>query len=460
MHTPSKYQSAIYSFIKEEKGNLLIEAVAGAGKTTTLVEIAGLTQKETLIVCFNKHTALSLQERIPMNAKACTLNSLGYSIMRDNNLRAKIDTWKTSNAFKSIAPKEHKQQFAIMNQVISLTKAEYDGYYFPSLEQIVEKYGIGEELDETHFHDVLQTCNLDNKVIDFDDQIIYPIYKQMRLPTHYKFILIDEAQDLNRAQFTLLQKIAEQNIQTRIIAVGDPAQSIYGFRGADSDSMDNLREKFGCSTLPLSVSYRCAKSIVERAKIIYPTIECWEDAQEGTVSTIDISEFNPQVNDTVLCRTNAPLMQECIKQVKAGKLSIIKGDDIEKSLKKLIKKAGKLETDVKEYSRKQEWDKMSKKKRIATQDMIDMLFSLIRYAKEINSTLDSVIDSLFGIERRPHILFCSIHKAKGLEWDTVYIIRPDLLPHPYGDEIEEKNIAYVAVTRAKKNLVFVTEEEV
>lgn len=459
----SPYQLSIRDWVSsqlaspEEKKHLLIKAVAGAGKTTTLVSICNqipLDQK-VLVVCFNKHISLDLTKKVPSNCKVQTLNSLGYQIIRDNGLKPKVDSWKTSNIFKQISPTLQSRYYAHMNQIISLLKADYSESGHSTISEILDKYDISKPKEKLPYLHVLEASLCDKKVIDFDDQLVYPIYYKMGLPA-YDWILIDEAQDLSIVQSTLLLKLTEANkrYNTRIVAVGDPSQCIYAFRGAAIGSMDILQSKLEADILPLSVCYRCPKSVVRYAKTLYPTIEEYEGQKEGTVSRILEEDFNPQVGDTILCRTNAPLMSTCLRLLSAKKLAMVKGDDIRKSVENLFKKTHNLEGLI-EYRKKVDWSKKSKNARIKLTDELDMMAYLYRYAEYSGDTISHLIERIFGETKLPHILLSSIHKAKGLEWDTVYIIRPDQLPHPQGDPEQEKNIAYVAVTRAKKQLIFV-----
>ena len=449
-----------------DRKHLLIKAVAGAGKTTTLVSICNqipLNQK-VLVVCFNKHISLDLAKKVPSNCKVQTLNSLGYEIIRDNGLRPKIDSWKTSNIFKEINPKLHKQYFGVMNQVISLQKADYDGswiypaVYMPTAEEIADKYDISLPKDRLPYAAVFDASVTDNKIIDFDDQLFYPIFYNMGTPS-YDWILVDEAQDLSIVQTTLLLKLVKNSKHraTKIVAVGDPSQSIYAFRGAAIGSMDTLQQQLSADILPLSVCYRCPKSVVRYAKTIYPILEEYEGQIEGGVSRIKEQDFNPQIGDTILCRTNAPLMEWCLYLLRQKKLAMIKGDDLRKQLDKVLKKVSTL-AELTAYEKGVNWEKKGRAATILLRDQLAVVRYLIKYSEEEDIPVAELLASIFAESKRPHILLSSIHKAKGLEWDCVYIIRPDLLPHPFGDPDQEKNIAYVAVTRAKKQLVFVDKE--
>jgi DNA helicase-2/ATP-dependent DNA helicase PcrA len=88
---------------------------------------------------------------------------------------------------------------------------------------------------------------------DFNDQVLMPTIFHGAFP-RYPLILGDEAQDLSALNHATLRKLVGKR---RLIAVGDPCQAIYGFRGAHEESMSLLREEFDMRELPLTISFRC-----------------------------------------------------------------------------------------------------------------------------------------------------------------------------------------------------------
>ena len=109
--------------------------------------------------------------------------------------------------------------------------------------------------------------------------------------------------------------LSSVKVDGRIIAVGDPAQSIYQFRGADSEAIPNFIDKLRAKTLPLSVTYRCPKSVVRLAQEVVPDIEAAPGAPEGTVRKYSLKNFLNRLNPEIsfLSRTNAPLIKYCLK---------------------------------------------------------------------------------------------------------------------------------------------------
>jgi DNA helicase-2/ATP-dependent DNA helicase PcrA len=207
--------------------------------------------------------------------------------------------------------------------------------------------------------------------IDYDDMIWLPIV--LNLPMFvYDLLLVDEAQDLNRCQQALARKAGR-----RLVLCGDPKQAIYGFAGADAESIPRMQKELGdtaqgCITLPLTVTRRCGKAIVEEARKIVPDFEAHESNPEGRISRASYQE-TPQFGwvqgdspddvfvgpsgqlisyhalvqdgDFILCRVNAPLVSQCFRFIREGRRATILGRDVSKGLIQFVRKlSGKDDT--------------------------------------------------------------------------------------------------------------------
>jgi ATP-dependent exoDNAse (exonuclease V) beta subunit len=142
----------------------------------------------------------------------------------------------------------------------------------------------GVEQGITMAREVLTLNNSMLDMIDFDDMLYFAYIMNAPL-MKYTHVFIDEAQDTNLIQRRLLARLLRHT--SRLIAVGDPSQAIYGFRGADSEAMNNIAEEFNCARFPLSISYRCPRKVIELAQRIVPTIEARDNAPDGTVKKLD-----------------------------------------------------------------------------------------------------------------------------------------------------------------------------
>jgi hypothetical protein len=218
--------------------------------------------------------------------------------------------------------------------------------------------------------------------------------------------------------------------------------------------------------------------VLERARVLVPQIEDAPGAKEGEVRDIDECDLVSHLDDgdIVLCRVTAPLISLCYKLLMAGVRAKVRGRAIGQGIASLAR-------DINHKARRWSWfcdelDKweMGERQRIlrlngndeecaqlaSIRDRADVL--RVIHANVEPRSLDDLlkaIDDLFEDETRPSVWLSTVHRAKGLEADNVFILKPDLLPFPYAKQDwqiqQELNLEYVALTRAKETLTFVWE---
>ena len=496
--TPSKYQKAIYDFIEHGSGNLVVEAAAGAGKTTTLFGCLKRIpeDKRVLMSAFNKDIVTVLEKKTKdfANVDAKTIHGLGLTMLNRNFPRVidpKPDPYKYSsyvrNNIKSystinlrkLTPKEY---FRYIDNIVKFV--DFGRFYLcqseRDLEFIESRYGIETIGDEKSIALEVMKWGKDNfHTIDYTDMIWLPnvlFLKPMGL--QYDYIMIDECQDLNRAERELILKCVKMG--TRIIAVGDKMQALYSFAGADPDSFKRLTELPNTTCLPLSISYRCGKKIIDLAQRIVPTIE-WneEGGVEGEI-LYDVPLDKVEDGDMILCRNNAPLLQVYNEFLKLGKKSFIRGKDIGGNLKKVVMsmKQDKINVDcrtdglfVRLYDDlfvarnnlmlRSGIDAQTALKSPVVENKLDTIKALEILSEGTNDTDELIkrIEEIFSDKKKDGIALSTVHKAKGLEANNVYIVCPNLMPSKAAqkdwEKTQEQNLIYVAYTRAKNKLGFV-----
>lgn len=460
MREPSKYQKAIFEFIENDTRNLMVEAVAGSGKTTTIVESLKRIDRtaNVLFVAFNKHIAEELKSRVGQGNVTCsTLNAYGWRACRSAWPAARLDASKTDSIVRELAPNRRSWPLARM---VGLMKAT--GVMDTNL--LAEKYDVELPAEREEFLALLKAVWAESlhrtAVLDFDDQIFMPVKRMLEVPT-YDVVMVDESQDLSPVQARLVLRAGR-----RVIAVGDSRQAIYGFRGADPEAMKSLREQAKMEVLPLSICYRCPDSHIALAKEIVPAIE--GSGKDGVVNSVKIEELakNTASGDYVLCRTTAPLVKECMKHIAAGRKATVKGRDIGQQLKGFVEKIGLYGT-IGEFNErlKKYYDtesaKLIKLERDAALQALEDRFDTIVVLSEGATTPNDIlvkIDNVFS-DSEYGVVFCTVHRSKGLEGDRVFILRPDLMPFPKAKKEwmkeQEMNLKYVALTRAKKVLTLI-----
>ena len=489
---PSKYQSKVFEFVKEGQGHGIIEACAGSGKTFTIVEALKLTTGSALFLAFNKAIATELSKKIPSHAQASTLHSAGYKMVKQSSPKAETVNYKIDNIMDTYQPcatskwmkadeRSLKMEVRkIVKQMVSLVKNSLIDYNdSDALYDLADYYGI--ELEAHHLPYVKYVMEESNRisdlVIDFDDMIYLPVFRKVQPNMRYDWIMVDETQDLNKAQLELVLKLIKP-VTGRIIVVGDSKQSIYGFRGADVGAMARIKEVLNATELPLSICYRCPTSHLDLARMIVPSIENSPDAKVGEVLDIKEGAFFDTLTaedaskTLVLSRTNASLVSYALRLISNGQKAVIKGRDIGKGLVSLVKKFPKAETlyDLLNYLngwKIKEIEKFERRHHEAGIQAVEDKHACLLNVMDSCDTIQEVInklENLFSDDSVAGYVFSSVHRAKGLEAETVYILNPEKLPLVWKNQKaweaeQEMNIRYVAVTRSKNKMVFVITEK-
>jgi superfamily I DNA/RNA helicase len=295
--------------------------------------------------------------------------------------------------------------------------------------------------------------------IDFDDQIYMPILFGGKWPK-FPLVMVDEAQDLSPLNHEMLRRL----VTSRLIAVGDPYQSIYAFRGAVTASMGKLREQFSMTERTLSVSFRCPQSVVQRARSRVPHMK-WPDwATEGIVADLSDLKIAEIPDDAaIICRNNAPLFSAALRLIRAKRGIRLVGSDIGPGLIKTLKKLGpESMTRAETFDAIDRYEAAQAAKSRAPGSLADKCSCLRVFAEQGETLAAGIAYAEYLFSSTGSIQLLSGHKAKGLEWDTVYHLDPWRIPSSYAtseEDIEQElNIRYVIETRAKRALYLINLE--
>lgn len=500
---PSPQQQAIFDWITNGSGNLIVRAVAGAGKTTTMVEGCLLMSGSVALAAYNKAISVEIGKKLSLRgsrAFAGTFHSFGFRSWRRAAPNVVTDKDKIWKIIDSMDVPENLRGFT--SKMVSFARQRAVGVLTPlhdynAWRSIVDHYDLEEALSSSTLkasvidelveegislsQQILQRSNdACYEVIDFDDMIYAPLIHGARVYQN-DWVLVDEAQDTNPARRALAKKMLKPG--GRAIWVGDDYQAIYGFTGADNDSMEIIRREFSCQTLPLTVTYRCPKKIVAHARQWVSHIEAHESAPEGELiqkeadffTTATIEELDAQ--SAVLCRYTKPLVTLAFQLIKRRIPCHVEGRDIGTSLIQLTKKwksakfPSMLRDRLTKYKDREVQKYMSKgqeQKAESVADRVDTLLVIIDSLGPEEQTMEalrSTIEALF--ENTPEgqparsLSLCTVHRSKGREWNRVYLLgRSQLMPSKFARQEwqmkQEVNLIYVAVTRAKQTLVEVS----
>lgn len=484
----SPQQEAIFSEVKFGKSNILIEAVAGSGKTTTLVKLCELLNGSVAFCAYNKSIAEEIKVRVAglINVQPGTFHAFGFSAWRNANPgRVKVDPRKLDVLCEELnfpygARKFAKELVGFMKQAILRPGEDFHSHAheiieYRELEDMLANCSVTQGIACAEML-LNQSIQVGPEVIDFDDMMYLPLLHDCKFP-QFDAVLVDEAQDTNLARRLIAERMLKPD--GRYIAVGDRHQAIYGFTGADADSMERIKSAFGCKELPLSVTYRCATEIVNHARKLVSHITAREAAPSGSVRIISTLEFDKLMpglrrEDAILCRNTRPLVSLAFELIRRDIGCHVEGREIGQGLINIAKKSSndwtpvhELRDNIRDYMDREvaKWLKKKQEvKAIQIEDQCETLFVILSNLKE-SDTLASVIrkiQSLFGDTEpgRPatSLTLCTIHKSKGREWSKVIFYgRNAYCPSKYAKQPwqleQERNLEYVAITRAKTELI-------
>ena len=485
----SEQQCAVFDWVEHGAGSAFIEAVAGAGKTTTLIEALRLMDGQVAFAAYNKKIADEIKARIePLGlgnrVRAGTFHSFGNSAWFRAHGKVKCDD-KLKRDRMILECKLPEAWSACTVKLTSLARQAGAGLYFQlddesRLFDLVDHHDLTSQLEEPDdIEFVVQATkrclkwsrDLCRELIDFDDMIWLPVITNVKVWQH-NWVLVDEAQDTNPIRRALARKMLLP--RGRAGFVGDRHQAIYGFTGADSDAVDLIMRDFNCRSLPLTVTYRCPKSVAAEARRYVAHIEAHESAPRGEVTELGRDEFLVSVRDltardVILCRNTKPLVSLAFHLIRRGVGCHVEGKDIGAGLKKLalrwkVKSVAQLR-DRLETFRDREVEKLTAKgeetRAESIADRVETLLIVMDGCDTVKCVTDK-IDAMFQDtpEGQPSrtLTLSTVHKAKGREWPRVFILGFNrYMPSPWARQAwqqeQEINLIYVAITRSQDKLV-------
>lgn len=503
--------------------NLCVIARAGCGKTTTIIEaIRHAPEANILVAAFNKRIQQELERKLTTgNAEALTLHALGNKFIADYWPRMKVDArvrgdyltdtvvgQQTAIPLRALVTRLHRlarETRPLATMPADLSDLAIDFECVPGREWEVSGFDL-EWITARAFECMTLAANdgkrPDNGVIDYADQIFLPLANKWLRPK-YDMVVVDEAQDMTETQLALARGVCAPD--GRIVIVGDDRQAIYGFRGADSDCLGRLRDELRADVRYLTGTYRCGAAIVNEAQAIVPDFEAL-GAHDGAVERMHLHELYEAARpgDFVLARKNAPIAGVAMGLIRRGVPARIEGRDIGEGLIRLVDQLAKgaaansipLFLQKLDNWKDRETTRAIAAKREAKADQIADQYETILAITDGARGVPEIRDRLVKMFPKPpqdekqaewyaraFVVCSSVHKAKGLERDTVYALADTfMLPVPclycgkrpaahrggfsecagYAPdpdaEKEEQNIKYVAITRAIHRLVWVDGE--
>lgn len=543
---PSTYQQDILDFfLNNPQSNMLVNALAGSGKSTTACMLSEHSKTSDLYIAFNASVVEEFKKKIKNpKTKVMTMHSLAYSIMLYNVEQESKDSGEKPKGFGSQRSKrtvslDNFKPHKILDEEITKRYGRYiefakrvflkdnyvnlynlcrltltdmssnkdvsrliddhvlflyygdEGYSAPDISEITSTLKILDTKSRQQFET--------QGVIDFTDMLWITFnklkYDNWEVPywALYTNIYCDEVQDFSNIQLNFLKFI--KRTKGRYVFIGDFHQAIYNFAGANAQAFNQIPKMFApVETFDLPICYRCAKSHLSRVNREYgiPILPC-DDAPMGFVKTIDknkISEYakagdmvisrkNKWIAEVVLdlARNGTPIFIEDKDMVAAIKRQILSSKctsvgTLEKFLQKVISNYNKKLFEIVSKNVREGGHEEERLEAVAeTNSKIDntsFLLEILEGYLENHASSDSIskfsnfIDKLLNTTPSPNcVRLCSIHKAKGLEATNVFVLNEAKINYDFRNSkeqnIQEKNLSYIATTRAKEGLYLVKE---
>ncbi len=493
----SKYQKDIFNWVKNGQGNCIVNAVAGSGKSTVALHSTNYMIGDIIFFAFNKKIQTHLDRKLSSmglpNARAATFHSEGLKNLIKSKGRVKVENSKLYYITeKYCQSSELSAARPFIQKLVNFAKEYAFGVKgqrsiddTQAWMEIIQTQDISLDAD-CDFYDVIEIAkevlkesNRDFRTIDFADMVYLPLIYDIQC-NQYDWVIVDEAQDSNVSRKIFISKVLKSS--GRLLAIGDPQQSIYMFCGAENDSMNLIKDMFSCIELPLSVCYRCGKNIIEEARKLQPHIEAFEGNPDGEIIDMKYDDFLAQVEtmnltakDGIICRNNAPNVAFAFALIRKGIGCRIEGRDIGQNLISLCNKWRKI-NDLNEFTQKlviffeKEFEKASRVKMQLLEDKLQTMVILIERCQSLGrndvNSLKILIESMFTDNGDPKnadlVTLSSIHKGKGLEFRRCFLLgHNQLIPSKYAitesQLTQENNLKYIGITRAANTLVFIND---
>lgn len=500
LQNPSPYQLAVFKDVAEGIGDTIIEAVAGSGKSTTALNaLTHVPEGKTVCFCaFGHDIAEELKDRCPNpNVDIATTHSFGMRSYKRRFKGASLDKFKLKNIVTTIIgdPYEDPEQVDVEKEemieyvckCVSLCKQRLaldistieDTINYHNLDFLTEsdreKHLPEEEIEIRknefidHCLNAIARCKAETWTFDYDDMIFMPVVLNLPMD-QFDLVIPDEVQDFNRCQMELIKRMRKPG--GRIIAFGDRRQAIFLFRSADEHSIQNLITGLGAKTLPLSITYRCAKKVVEYTKSIVSGLEhlqAADTAPDGEVNlgvSFDTLREKVQPGDFIISRLNAPNVALAMHLLVHNRRCQIRGKDLGNYFKFFVKKSKcKTIPDFLDWLQKWQEDQIQmlrERKRKPTnldgmiENINDRAGCMLTLAKDCRDVkeLNEKITRLFTEDKDDQsapkfITLGTVHRLKGMESEQVWMLNSTFKPD---GGIEEQNLIYVACTRSKRIL--------
>lgn len=474
-------QEAFFAALLEHTDHLMVNAVAGSGKTTTALEGARRWAKKNpgrsiLFLAFGKVIAAELAARAPsgLPMEVRTIHAFCWKhVAMQARPRVKPGLGRVWEVLDQVLPRIYgplDSPRVILRQ-LERDEAEWassmcrHSMALPTAKNIASlmRFHDRPELEPESMARVVAAAakiidGAGNPKMDFDDTMWVALKRNLRWPRP-ALVIVDEAQDLNQAQIEVV--CALRDAGARIVAIGDPDQAIFGWRGALPTAMRLLQQRLNPVMLPLAVTWRCPGSHVELAQEMVRRIRARPGAPEGVVDTLPVGDMLSRMRpgDLVIGRTNAQVLETMLAGARMGLRCTMLGTEFSGEMEGFINRFRVKEIPLLR-NRMGVWldgqrARVKNPNRLAeAEDKVKCVNMLCDFSDSMEA-LHVALKNIFA-NADDAIRFSTVHRAKGLESERVGICPGPLMlgARRRWQLRQEMNVRYIALTRAMSELYF------
>lgn len=474
-------QEALWSaLINNLDTNIIVEARAGTGKSSSCREglhrlQAARLERTLAYAVYNKANADEFKGDCPPGVNVGTVHSMGFAALR-RAFGSQVEKNKSYLVMDDLPGGRDLARYLrkAVSMLVGLAKNQ----------AVLPGKVSSDWLRSLILHYDVNTYHQDGKVIDwarkvidrgaewtnlvdFDDMLWLPFVHECQFE-EVDDLFLDEVQDWNPVQHALIPLMAKTG---RVVAVGDPFQAIYAWRGADPDSMGRLANQLGSGgplrSLPLTLTFRCPKSHVRLANHYVPDLQAFPANPEGTITELPSgAPLDVAIGDMVLSRTNAAVIRAALSKIAERVPCLVRGRAVGEQLVQIVRGCGEFATTNKLLAKVLEWRSREMSRLLDMEGVDDLIEDVQDRSAGLAAILQScatpadvepAISALFADRpARDVVQFSTIHRAKGAEAERVWILQQEEKPAKLDYEHQQRrNLAYVSLTRSKRDLFLV-----
>lgn len=456
-----------------------------------------------------------LESYLPSWVDKMTVHKLGWSLCRKMSNRYQIAEWKVPNITHAVLKQHYPMGVMLLDEDNTLNRRANEEIYWSlsrfitilmtslvdknniaGIEWLYEQYtpdiaGITDNFRENLIHtlapEILQGVDDNRKeagYISLDEQVIVPIRARW-FNQQYDIVFVDEGQDLSPAQQIVVERVAKYKF-----VVGDKNQAIMKFAGGDDAAWNRLSYILDATVLTMPISQRCPVQVVSHLQALFKEVVPRDDAPQGEIRTLDNREdfllHADKPGTGVVCRTHADVAEAYVALMQADVKTpiVVLGSDVYGIVKSTINAMARIKSIALPFTNENfnlylnhwlltELDKAQQQRMQAQRDIkvaearqaastVNLLHSF--FEPDTPTELVNLVGLRFGTEPdgivqkqkqfKSSLVVGTCHMWKGLETKHIIVYNTFNYLQERGFTSQEKEVLFVAMSRAQSTLAF------